>query len=109
MIEDMFLRFKTLVDGLKVLNKGYTTSDHVKKIIRSLPKKWRAMVTTLKVSKDLNNATLEEFISPLRSREIDLEEDDPQKKVKYMSLKSKGKLEKTKALQAEEDYEERSE
>lgn len=58
MIEEMFLRFQTLVAGLKVLNKGYTTSDHVKKIIKTLPKKWRPMVITLKVSKDLNNVTI---------------------------------------------------
>lgn len=38
MVEEMFSRFQTLVDGLKVLNKGYTIVDHVKKIIRSLPK-----------------------------------------------------------------------
>lgn len=40
-VEDMFSRFQTLVDGLKVPRKGYTTADHVKKIIRNLPKKWR--------------------------------------------------------------------
>lgn len=83
------------------MNKGYTTPNHVKKIIRILPKKWRLMLTTLKVSKDLNNITLEEIISSLRSHEIWLEEDAAQRKGKSMDLKSKGKLEKTKALQAE--------
>ena len=53
-IETMFSRFKILVAGLKVLDKGYSTTDHVKKIIRSLPKKWRHMVTALKLEKDLN-------------------------------------------------------
>ena len=38
-IETMFSRFYILVVGLKVLDKGYSTADHVKKIIRSLPKK----------------------------------------------------------------------
>ena len=52
-VETMFSRFQTLVAGLKVLNKGYSTSDHVKKIIRSLPIKLRPMVTALKLSKDL--------------------------------------------------------
>ena len=37
-IETMFSRFQILVTGLKVLDKGYSTADHVKKIIRSLPK-----------------------------------------------------------------------
>lgn len=39
MIGEIFPRSQTLMARLKVLNKGYTTSDHVKKIIRSLPKK----------------------------------------------------------------------
>lgn len=76
-VEVIFSRCQNLVVGLKVLDKVYTTIDHVKKIIRSLPKKWRHMVTALKLSKDLNNISLEELISSLRSHEIDLEEDEP--------------------------------
>jgi hypothetical protein len=53
-VEVIFSRFQTLVARLKVLDKGYTTTDHVKKIIRSLPKKWRLMVIALKLSKDMN-------------------------------------------------------
>jgi hypothetical protein len=37
-IEEMFSRFQTLVAGLRVLNKCYTTTDLVKKIIGSIPK-----------------------------------------------------------------------
>src|ERR1044072_5157581 len=58
-VETMFSRFQMLVAGLRVLDKGYSTSDHVKKIIRSLPKKWRPMVTALKMAKDLNKISLE--------------------------------------------------
>ena len=72
-IETMFSRFQMLVAGLKVLDKGYSTGDHVKKIIRSLPKKWRPMVIALKLSKDLNSISLEELVSYLRSHEIELE------------------------------------
>lgn len=80
MIEEMFLIFQTLVSGLKVRKKGNTTSDHVKKIIRSMPKKWKPMVTALKVSKDLNKTTLEELISSMRSHDIELEADEPKKR-----------------------------
>ena len=103
-IEAMFSRFQTLIAGLKVLDKGYTTADHVKKIVRSLPKKWRPMVTALKLSKDLNNISLEELVSSLRSHEIELEEDEPQKRNKSVALKSRPerrKSDRTKALQAE--------
>ena len=37
-VETIFSRFQMLIVGLRVLNKGYSTADHVKKIIRSLPK-----------------------------------------------------------------------
>src|ERR1044072_9457971 len=76
-VETMFSRFQMLVARLRVLEKGYSTADHVKKIIRSLPKKWRPMVTALKMAKDLNKISLEELISSLRSHEIELQEDEP--------------------------------
>lgn len=101
-IEAMFSRFQILVARLKVLDKGYSTVDHVKKIIRSLPKNWRPMVTALKLAKDLNKVTLEELISSLRSHEIELNEDEPQKKNKSVALKSRIKSE-SKALQVLEE------
>src|ERR1044072_3917887 len=66
-VEMMFSRFQMLVAGLRVLDKGYSTFDYVKKMIRSLPAKWRRVVTALKVAKDLNSISLEELISSLRS------------------------------------------
>src|ERR1044072_4442470 len=102
-VETMFSRFQMLVAGLRVLDKGYSTADHVKKIIRSLPKKWRPMVTALKMAKDLNQISLEDLISSLRSHDIELQEDEPQRKVKYVALKSNSR--KAKALQAEEESE----
>ena len=105
-MEMIFSRFQTLVVGLKVLNKGYSTTYHVKKIIKSLPVKWRPMVTALKLAKDLNNTSLEELISSLRSHEIEMEQDKPQKMVKSVNLKSTSG--KTKAYQAKEEYEEDS-
>jgi hypothetical protein len=46
-IESMYSRFKVLVAGLQVLKRSYTTSDHVKKILRSLPSRWRPKVTAI--------------------------------------------------------------
>jgi hypothetical protein len=80
--------------------------DYVKKIVRSLPKKWRPMVTALKLSKDMNNINLEELVSSLRSHEIELEEDEPQKKIKSVALKSiseRRKSDRNNAFQAEEE------
>lgn len=55
------------------------------------------MVTTLKVLKDLNSITLEELVSSMGSHEIEVEEDEPQRKKKYVSLKSKAKAFQAKA------------
>ena len=79
------------------------TNKKVKKIIRSLPKKWRPMVTSLKMENDLNSISLEELVSYLISHEIELEEDEPQKQGKSVALKSKP--EKTITYQAEEEIE----
>src|ERR1044072_6054850 len=106
-VETMFSRFQMLVAGLRVLDKGYSTADHVKKIIRSLPAKWRPMVTALKMAKDLNKISLEELISSLRSHELELQEDEPQKKIKSVALKSN--LRKAKAPQAEKESEDSGE
>src|ERR1044072_9482246 len=65
------------------------------------------MVTALKVAKDLNSVSLEELISSLRSHEIELQVDEPQRKVRTVALKSNFK--KDKALQAEEESEESDE
>src|ERR1044072_7209805 len=106
-VESMFARFQMLVAGLRVLDKGYSTADHVKKIIRSLPAKWGPMVTALKVAKDLNSISLEELISSLRSHEIELQEDEPRRKVKSVALKSSTR--NAKALQVKEESEDSEE
>src|SRR4051812_43467721 len=90
-IEAMFSRFQTLNAGLRVLDKGYTKVDHVKKIIKSLPKRWGPMVTAFKIAKNLNGVSLEELISALRSHETELDANEPQKKGKSIALKYKNK------------------
>ena len=59
------------------------------------------MVTALKLEKDLNSITLEELVSSLRSHEIELEKDEPQKWGKFVALKSKPEM--TRAYQVEEE------
>src|SRR3954463_5823926 len=107
-IEKMFSRFQTLTAGLRVLDKGYTKADHVKKIIRSLPRRWGPMVTAFKIAKNLNEVSLEELISALRSHEIELDANEPQKKGKSIALKSNIKK-CTNAFQAREKDPEESE
>src|SRR3954463_87965 len=107
-IEKMFSRFQTLTAGLRVLDKGYTKAYHVKKIIRIFPRRWGPMVTAFKIAKNPNEVSLEKLISALRSHEIELDANEPQKKGKSTALKSNFKK-CTKAFQAEEVDSEESE
>lgn len=97
-VENILSRFQTLVARLKVLDKEYSTADYVKKIIRSQPKRWRHLVTALNLSNNLNNTSLKELVSSLRSHEIELKKDELKRKRKCVALNSLGKSEKTKAL-----------
>jgi len=36
-IKEMYSRFQTLISGLQILKKSFVASDHVSKILRSLP------------------------------------------------------------------------
>ncbi|MCH90026.1 serine/threonine protein kinase SRPK1 [Trifolium medium] len=87
-IETMFARFQTLVSGLQVLKKSYTVPDHVRKILRSLPVKWRPKITVFQEAKNLKDVTLESLISSLRSHEMELQVDEPAMKIKYVALSS---------------------
>ncbi|KAK2409948.1 gag-protease polyprotein [Trifolium repens] len=87
-IESMYSRFKILVAGLQVLKRSYTTSDHVRKILRSLSSRWRPKVTAIQEAEDLDTLGLEELISSLMSHEIEVSYDEPQKKLKSVALPS---------------------
>lgn len=78
-IELMFSIFQVLVFGLQVLNKSYTIVDHIKKILRSFPVKYRLKVTSIPEAKDLNSLSFEGLISNLQSHEIELNGDEPEK------------------------------
>jgi len=96
-IETMYSRFQILVSGLQVLKKSYTAPDHVNKILRSLPARFRPKATAIQEAKDLDKISLENLISSLKSHEFDLEGDDPNYLSKFVSLTSKKKT--TKSLQ----------
>jgi len=70
--KEMYSRFQTLVSGLEILKKSYVASDHVSKILRSLPARWRPKVTTIEEAKDLNTLSVEDLVSYLKVHELSL-------------------------------------
>jgi len=103
-IEAMYSRFQSLVSGLQILKKSYVASDHVSKIMRSLPSRWRPKVTSIEDAKDLSTLSVENLISPLKVHEISLDEHDSAKKTKSIALSSKGKSSKAlKVIESEDE------
>ncbi|WJX19611.1 25S rRNA (cytosine(2870)-C(5))-methyltransferase [Trifolium repens] len=104
-IETMFSRFQILVSGLQVLDKSYTEADLVRKVLRSLPPKWRPKVTAFQESKDLDTVSLESLISSLKSHEMELMTDESTKKMKGIALSSKSssKALKAKIIESEDE------
>jgi len=76
-IEQMYSRFQTLVSGLQILKKSYVASYHVRKILRSLPARWRPKATSIEEAKDLNTLSVEDLVSSLKVHEISLNEHEP--------------------------------
>jgi len=103
-IEQMYSRFQTLVFGLQILKKSYVASDHVSKILRSLPARWRPKVTAIEEAKDLNTLSFEDLVGSLKVHEIGLNEHEPSKKVKSIALPSRGKSSKAlKVVECEDE------
>jgi len=103
-IMQMYSRFQTLVSGPHILKKSYVASDHVNKILRRLPARWRPKVTAIEEAKDLNTLSVEDLVSSLKVHEIGLNEHELAKKVKSIALPSRGKSSKAlKVVQSEDE------
>jgi len=87
-IDEMFARLTIIVNELRSLGKTYTVYERVRKILRSLPKIWRPMVTAITQAKNLKELQLEELIGSLRAHESILMEDKPPQKNRMIALKA---------------------
>ena len=71
-IVKIVFRFMAIVNELEALGNTYTEVEKVKKILRSLPKKWETKVTVIQEAKDVTKLPLEELIGSLMNNEIKL-------------------------------------
>lgn len=78
-IESMFSRFQVGASGLHILNKIYTISDLVKKILRSLPTKYKPKVTAIREATYLNTFSIEGLVINLQSHEMESNGDEHEK------------------------------
>ncbi|GAV56902.1 UBN2 domain-containing protein, partial [Cephalotus follicularis] len=61
-IKSMFTRFTNITNALQVLDKIYSNSESVRKILRCLPRAWMSKVRTIEEAKDLNTLPLEDVL-----------------------------------------------
>ncbi|GJS87086.1 zf-CCHC domain-containing protein [Tanacetum coccineum] len=88
-IDCAFSRFNTIVTSLKALDEYFSSCNHVRKLLRALPTKWRQKVTAIEECKDLSTLLLDELIGNLKVYEVALKKDSEaskNKKEKYKSL-----------------------
>ncbi|GKC35043.1 zf-CCHC domain-containing protein [Tanacetum coccineum] len=93
-IDSGFTRFNAIVTSLKSLDPDYSSKNHVRKFLRSLPLKWRAKVTIIEEAKDLATLNHDELISNLKVYKMVLDNDGvgsktTKEKVKSLALKAK--------------------
>ena len=88
-ISEMFARLSEITNGLKALGKEYSSSELVRKVLRSLPPTWHTKATVIEESKDLSTLSLEELIGSLMTYEINMQKnEDESKKKKSITLKA---------------------
>ncbi|XP_020207322.1 uncharacterized protein LOC109792329 [Cajanus cajan] len=82
-IQNMFGRFQTIVNEFSFLGRTYDNFDHIDKLLRSLPRKWRSQDIALRVSKNLKKLLLEELIGQLK---VKVSGNTHRRRVKYVYL-----------------------
>ncbi|GJX95237.1 hypothetical protein Tco_0349823 [Tanacetum coccineum] len=71
-----FRRFNAIVTSLKSLDPDYSSNNHVRKFLRTLPLKWRANVMAIAEAKDLATLLPDELIHNLKVYETIFGSDD---------------------------------
>ncbi|KAK2974120.1 hypothetical protein RJ640_025469 [Escallonia rubra] len=100
-INEMYSRFTLIINGLKLLGKIYPEKEIVRKVLRSLPKRWEAKLTAIQEANDLNVLKLEALVGSLMTHEITMkihDEEETTSKKKNLALKAETSHEPTKSI-----------
>ncbi|GAV70927.1 zf-CCHC domain-containing protein/UBN2 domain-containing protein [Cephalotus follicularis] len=92
-IKSMFSRFTNIINALQALDKTYSNSEMVRKILRCLPRSWTPKVTAIEEAKNLKVLALEDLLGSLMTHELSMQKKDDdeekeKKKKKIVALKS---------------------
>ncbi|GAV73063.1 DUF4219 domain-containing protein/UBN2 domain-containing protein, partial [Cephalotus follicularis] len=75
-IKSMFSRFTNIINALQALDKTYSNSEMVRKILRCLPRSWMPKVTAIEEAKNLNVLPLEGLLGSLMTHELSMQNND---------------------------------
>jgi hypothetical protein len=82
---EFYDRINELSNSMINLEKKFSDTKLIKRIFKSLPKRFRIKVTTIEESKDLDNMKIEELVGSLLTYELSL---PLVKKAKSIALKA---------------------
>ncbi|GAV66876.1 zf-CCHC domain-containing protein/UBN2 domain-containing protein, partial [Cephalotus follicularis] len=82
-----------ITNVLQALDKVYTNSEMVRKILRCLPRVWMPKMTAIEEATDLNTLSLEDILGSLMTHELSImkkddDEENEKRKKKVAALKS---------------------
>ena len=72
-ISSMFTHFTGIINGLKYLDKMFSNSDLVKKVLRSFLRMWKPKIIAIQETKDLNTYPLDELLGSLMTHELTMQ------------------------------------
>jgi hypothetical protein len=101
--KEFYSKMSDLRNSMVSLGKSISDVKLIRKILRSLPERFRIKVTTIEESKDLEEMKIEELVGSLQTYELSL---PPIKKVKIIALKAskrKAKVSSKEDSEKEED------
>ncbi|GAV80989.1 UBN2 domain-containing protein, partial [Cephalotus follicularis] len=82
-IKTILTRFINITKALQALDKIYTNSEMVRKILSFLPRSWMPKVTAIEEAKDLNTLPLEDLLRSLMTHKLSIKnKDDDEEKEK---------------------------
>ena len=88
--DEFYAKLKDIVNSTFNLGETILEPKIVRKVLRSLPEKFHAKITTIEESKDIDKILLTELVGNLQTYELGLTKIGKSSKSKSMALKAKG-------------------
>ena len=88
-VDEFYVKLKNIVNSAFILKETIPESKIVKKVLRSLPKRFHAKITATEESKDIDKIPLTELVDNLQPYELGLTRIRKSSKSKSMALNAK--------------------